>query len=159
MTKWISASLVMRINDVHVFSTRGEYSLEFLVGVCCPVSQILTPFQTKNFVISTPVFRPGMLNLLSLFRPVIAHKTVLYMFIWRKLCHHHLDYNANKTISWNLFWILILLFLSYSFRIESTNTFLHSLSYVENHTRFQTKMGKVFTRFQTKTARKHFPLK
>ena len=55
--------------------------------------------------------------------------------------------NSNFTLS------------SYSFRIESTNTFLHSLSYVENHTRFQTKMGKVFTRFQTKTARKHFPLK
>ena len=37
--------------------------------------------------------------------------------------------------------------------------FIHSRSYLENHTRFQTKMGKVFTRFQTKTARKPFPLK
>ena len=41
------------------------------------------------------------------------------------------------------------LFLSYSFRI---NTFINSRSSLENHTRFQTKMGKVYTRFQTKTA-------
>jgi len=36
---------------------------------------------------------------------------------------------------------ITLLFLSNSFGIETTNTFL-------NHTRFQTKMGKIYTRFQ-----------
>ena len=31
------------------------------------------------------------------------------------------------------------------------NTFTLSCSSPENHTQFQTKMGKVYTRFQTKT--------
>ena len=34
------------------------------------------------------------------------------------------------------------------------NTFIHSRSFLENHTRLQTKMGKVYTRFQAKTAQK-----
>ena len=31
------------------------------------------------------------------------------------------------------------------------NTFIHSRSSLKNYTRFQTKMGKVYTSFQTKT--------
>ena len=46
------------------------------------------------------------------------------------------------------------LFLSYSFGIETINTFILSRSSPENHTWFQSKMGKVYTRFQTKTAQK-----
>ena len=45
--------------------------------------------------------------------------------------------------------IRIFLFLSYSFGIETTNTsnaFLHSGNSLENHTRFQTKMSKVYIR-------------
>ena len=49
----------------------------------------------------------------------------------------------------------MLLFLSYSFGIETTYTFMHSL---ENHTRIQTRVGKVYTSFQTKTAQKPYPL-
>ena len=56
----------------------------------------------------------------------------------------------------NPFRIRIFLFLSYSFGIETINTFIHSRSSLENHTRFQTKMGKVYTRLQTKTAEKPF---
>ena len=41
-------------------------------------------------------------------------------------------------------------FRSYSFGIELINTFIRSRGFLENHTRFQTKMGKVYTRFQTK---------
>ena len=37
-----------------------------------------------------------------------------------------------------------------------TNTFMHSL---ENRTRIQTKIGKVYTRFQTKTAQKAIPFR
>ena len=48
--------------------------------------------------------------------------------------------------------------LSYLFGIETTNKFIHSRSFQENHTRFQTKMGKVYNRFQTKTAQKPYPL-
>ena len=55
---------------------------------------------------------------------------------------------------------ITLSFLSYSFGIkttkrETTNTFMHSL---ENHTRVQTRISKVYTPFQTKTAQKPYPL-
>ena len=42
--------------------------------------------------------------------------------------------------------------LSYSFGIKTANTLIRSL---ENHTRFQTKMGKVYTCLQTKTVKKN----
>ena len=45
--------------------------------------------------------------------------------------------------------IPIVLFLSQSFGIGTINTFIHSSSFLENHTRLQIKMGKVYTRFQT----------
>ena len=54
--------------------------------------------------------------------------------------------------------IRILNFLSYSFGIETTNTLIHNRSSLVNHTRFQRKMGKIFSRFQTKTAQKPYPL-
>ena len=53
--------------------------------------------------------------------------------------------------------ISILLFLSYLFGIETTNTMMHYRSFLENHTRFQTKTGEVYTRFQTETAQKTIP--
>ena len=69
----------------------------------------------------------------------------------QKLYYHYLDESANKTIiSSNPFRIRIFLFLSYSFGTETINTFIHSCSSLENHTWFQTKMGKLYTRFQTK---------
>ena len=54
--------------------------------------------------------------------------------------------------------IRILNFLSYSFGIETTNTLIHNRSSLVNHTRFQRKMGKIFSRFQAKTAQKPYPL-
>ena len=54
--------------------------------------------------------------------------------------------------------IRIFLFLSYSFGIETIDTFIHSRSFQENPTRFQTKMDNVYIRFQTKTAQKLYPL-
>ena len=36
------------------------------------------------------------------------------------------------------------LFLSYSFGIETINTFINARGFLENHTRFQTKMGKAY---------------
>ena len=42
------------------------------------------------------------------------------------------------------------LFRSYSFGIETITKFTRSRSSLENHTRFQTKMGKMYTRFQAK---------
>ena len=64
----------------------------------------------------------------------------------------------KQTNASNPFRIRIFRFLSYSFGIETINTFIHSRSSPENQTRFQTKMGKVYTRFQTKTAQKPYPM-
>ena len=47
-------------------------------------------------------------------------------------------------------------FLLTSFGVETINTFIRSRSFLENQNRFQTKMGKVCTRFQTKTAQKPY---
>ena len=58
----------------------------------------------------------------------------------------------------NPFRIRIFLFLSYSFGIETINTFIHSRSSLENHTRFKTKIGEVYTPFQTRTAQKSYPM-
>ena len=46
----------------------------------------------------------------------------------------------------------------YTFGIGTTNTLIHNRSSFVNHTRFQTKTGKIYTRFQTKTAQKPYPL-
>ena len=45
-----------------------------------------------------------------------------------------------------------------SFGIETINTFVNSPSSLKNHTRFQTKMGKVYACFQTETAQNPYPL-
>ena len=60
--------------------------------------------------------------------------------------------------STNPFPIRIFIFLSYSFEIETINAIILSRSSFENRTRFQTKMGKVYTRFQTKTAKNPYPM-
>ena len=84
-----------------------------------------------------PVFRPGLYAeiMLSLLR----------------LGRKHKNYS-------NPFRICIFLFLSYSFGIEAIKMFIHPGSSLENPTRFQTKMGKVYTRFQTKMAQKPYPM-
>ena len=103
------------------------------MGVSRPVLQILTRFQTKKCFFSASDFRFHIyLSLLRLER--------------------------KQTNSSNPFRIRIFLFLSYSFRIETINTFIHSCSSLENHTPFQTKMGKVYTHFQTKTVKKSYPM-
>ena len=58
----------------------------------------------------------------------------------------------------NAFRVRVFLFPSYSFGFETINTFIRSRSSLENHTRFQTKMAKVYTSFQTKKAQKSKPL-
>ena len=61
-----------------------------------------------------------------------------------KLCHHYhhylIDKNGNKKD-----FLKSLFLIPYSFGIEPISTFmlLHSFSFLENHTRFQTKLGKV----------------
>ena len=47
--------------------------------------------------------------------------------------------------------------LFHSFGIETINTLIHSRKSLGNHTRVQTKMGKVYTRFQTKLGANTLP--
>ena len=96
-----------------------------LGGGVPPGYQILTLFQTKKRHFSHP------------FSDLAS----------RKLCHHYLDWNTNE----NDLLIRTFLFLSYPFGIKRINTFILSLSSLENHIRFHTKMGKVSTHFHTKT--------
>ena len=60
---------------------------------------------------------------------------------------------CKQKILSNAFWIRIFLLHSYSCGIETINTFIHSHSSLENHTRFQTKMGKVYTCSRPKTTK------
>ena len=117
----------------------GWYSWEFLAGVCCPVLRILTLFQTKKKSLQT---RP--LKSISIFGPGL----------WAEIMSSLLRLERKPKIPSNAFRIRI----SYSFGIETTNTFIHSSNSLENHTRIQTKMDKVYTRFQTKKAQNPYPL-
>ena len=96
----------------------------------------------------TPVFRPALYNpysisdlaftkLSSLFRLEQQQKTVLKI-------HFEFAYFS--------------FFLSFSFGIETRNTFVHSRSTLGYHTRFHTEMIKVYVCFQTKTAQKPYTL-
>ena len=58
-----------------------------------------------------------------------------------KSCYHWLSLERKQNKS-NTVRIR---FLSYSFGIETLNTFIYSRSSLENHTRFKTKVGKVYT--------------
>ena len=53
--------------------------------------------------------------------------------------------NSHITLSFLFIWI------------ETTNKLIHNRSSFVNHTRFPTKMGKIYTRFQTKTAQNLYP--
>ena len=64
---------------------------------------------------------------------------------------------CKQTNSSNPFRVCIFLFLSYSFGIETINMFIHSRSSFENHTRFQTKMGKVYNPFSDQNSAKTLP--
>ena len=92
--------------------TPGGYSREFLVRVCCPV-QALNPYpilgQKMSFFIS--VFRPGLLN--SIPRSFLKEFMPSLLRLEQQQKNH-------------------------SFGIETINTFIHSRSSLENHTRFQT---------------------
>ena len=107
----------------------GGHSSEFLVGVCRPVLQILTQFQTKIFHLPHP-FSDLASKIHTRFQTFV--------------------------VSNDIFWIL--LFLYYSFGVEKTNSFIRSGGSLENHTRFKTIMVKIYTRFRTKTAKKPYPL-
>ena len=107
------------------------------MGLCRPILQIQTLFQTKNCHFSC-LFSDLAYECLV---KAIALSCVLQTEIMLKNSH-------------NSFFF----FFFHSFGIETINTFLHSRSSLENHTRFQTKMSKVYTRFQSKKRKNPTPL-
>ena len=107
-----------------------------------PVLQILTLFQTKRNVIFHTRFQIRPLKSIPVFRPVLQAEIMSSL----------LRIELKQKISSNAFrFSHINLFLSYSFGIT---TFIRSRGSLENHTRFRTNMGKVYTLFQTKKGAK-----
>ena len=126
----------------------GGYSWEFLVGVCRPVLQILTRFQTKKCNFSHP-FSDQTFKIHTRFHTWPLGRNYVIIAQIR---------TQTKKILQIHFEFAVFLFLFYSFGIETINTFIHSCSSLENHTRHQFKMDKVYNRFQTKTALKPNPM-
>ena len=92
-----------------------------------------TRFQTRSLK-SIPVFRPGFRQkfvISTLIRP----KTKIF---FKSISSSHISLSFPLIWNWHDKYVLIL------------------RDSLENHTRFQTKMGKVYTRFQTKTAQKPY---
>ena len=85
----------------------GVYSWEFMVGVCRPVPQILqTQFPTKKCNFPHPFSD---------------------LAFGQKLCYHMVAVREQTENYSNAFQIHIFLFFSYSFGIETINTFIHSV--------------------------------
>ena len=104
------------------------------MGVCHPVLQILTPFQNKCNFPHPFSDHTSKIHTHSQTRPLGRNYVIItYIRLQTK--------KFFKCISNSHF---------YSFGIETITTFIRPRSSLENHTRLQTKMGKVCTRFQTK---------
>ena len=116
----------------------GGYSWEFLVGVYHPVLQILTLFLTKKCHFPHPFSDLASIKL--------CHQ-------WLTLERQHkgfLQSISNSHI--NLFFFS---FFTWNWNDKYVCTLRSSC---ENHTWFQTKMGKLYIRFQAQTAQKLCPL-
>ena len=123
-------SAFLQVNAFYVWENvpkSGGYSSGFLLGVCRPVLQILTRFQTKKCYFSHPFSDQTSKNY-----TFQTHLQVEIMLSFFRL-------ERKQTNSSNPFRVRIFLFLSYSFGIETINAFIHSCSSLENHARFQTK--------------------
>ena len=128
-----------------IVQSQGVYFWEFLVELCGPVLQILARFQTKECHFSHP-FSDHTSKIHTCFQTWPLGRNYVIITQIRA---------QTKNCS-NTFRIRIFLFRSYSFGIETINAFIHSRSSFENHTQFQTKMGKVYNPFQTKKAQKPY---
>ena len=105
------------------------------MGVCRPVLQILTLFQTKKYHFPHPF---SDLEVVTKRNITCLHKTEIMSSLERlkRQQKYFLKSISNSHIT-----------LSFpSFRIETTNILIHNRSSFVNHTRFQTKLGKIYTR-------------
>ena len=133
------------------------YSWEFLVGVCRPVLQILTLCQTKKISFSTPVFRPGLWNPYSFSDLEVVKKRNITCLHKTEIMSSLLRLKPQqKDFLKSIFEFAHYTFFL-SFGIETTNKSIHNRSSFVNHTRFETKMHKIYSRFRIKTAQKTYP--
>ena len=90
-----------------------------------PSSPNPDPFSDQKMSFSTPVFRPGLQAEIvsSLLKLECKQKLLQMRFVF--------------------VFVYYFLFHSYSF-LKQCSTIIHSCSSFENHTQFQTKMGKVY---------------
>ena len=111
----------------------GRKSWEFMVGVCRPVLQLLTLFQIKkiNFQTRFQTWR-------------WSQNAALHVYINQKSCHHVRLIPQQNDFE----------FAYYSFFLIYLELIHTGRSSFVNHTQSQTKMGKIYTRFQIKTAQK-----
>ena len=111
-----------------------------LLGILCagvsPGSPNPDPISDQKNVIFHTRFQTRPLKFIPVFRPGL------------KL----LKLERKQNNSSNPFGIRMFLCRSYSSGIKTITTFIRSPSSLENHTRFQTKMGEMCTCFQTKKA-------
>ena len=105
----------------------GGYSWEFLIGVCCPVLQILTQFQTQkcNFL-----------------HPFSDQTSKIHTRLLRLEC--------KQKNSSNPFRIRIFLFLSHSFGFETIHTLIHSVVPSKTIPDSRPKWGKSIPVFRPK---------
>ena len=110
----------------------GGTPRKFLVGVCCPVLQILTLFQTKTCHFP---------HLFSDLASKIHTRFQTWLLAQLKASHQCRSQELIKfTRKFSLNDILwILLFLYYTFGVKKTDTFICSCGSLENHTQFKTK--------------------
>ena len=123
----------------------GGYSWEFLVG--CATWFFKSDFRPKNVIFHTR-FQTRTIKFIPIFRPSL--KAEIMLSLLRLECKQKKIFkpilNSHTTLSFLLIW-------------EWNHKYFHTLcSFLENHTRFQTKMSKVYTCFQTKTAQKPYPM-
>ena len=114
-----------------------------LVGMCRPVLQILTLFQTKRCQFPHPF---SNLEEVTKRNITCLHNTEIMSPLLR-LERQQKDF--LKSISNSHIRLSFLLI---------RNTSIHDRISFVNHTGLQTRMGKIYTRFQTNTEQKPYPL-
>ena len=137
----------------HKRKTPGNTPGNACWGCAARFSESWPYFRQKNVIFRTR-FRIWPLKSIPVFRPADGHKTQHKHWHKTELCNHLQQKDFLKSIS-NSHITLSFLF---SWNSETTNTLIHHSSSFVNHNRFQTKMSRVYTRFQTKTEQKPYPM-
>ena len=144
-SEWLtdfSSSWLAFLHSCYLWQDKKQLHWRLDSSLKCPMFQTVPTMITVNRYSVTPLKRsPRKCMTVFARRP-----GGLQTWPLGRNCYHYLllRLERKQKNSSNPFRIGIFLFLSYSFWIETINTFIHSRSSLENHTRFETKMGKVY---------------